>query len=341
MKPLVVLLVGGCAMSLWGPVTEAAGLELKQVPAAIPAAQREPLERERAKLTARKKAYNDRAEAHDRECASVTEGSALDVKCAQAQVGLDRDWDEYVRAATAFGDKVDKAWAETRQRLEAELQTVKQQIEGLQEAIRRFGFNKREEDFTTWGELARESKEVFEEQAINALVTRGIALAKASAGIVAAQNPWTANHVIAVLKEAGVTDPFLLEAIEAIGNTQGKPEMARKFNDVLDQLRQGQKTIALARKNAEGSVAQRNKTLKAFATALAWMQTAPQLRLLVTEAEFATFVAYSVSAYRVSADQIERLTVLTEQDLKTLKAHTDLMKKLVQQEKGLVSMLRE
>jgi hypothetical protein len=201
------------------------------------------------------------------------------------------------------------------------------------EAIKTLKLDKRAEEFEEWESLSQDARADLENQALDALITVGSTAAQAGAKVVASQNPWRANEMIAYLQGLGVNDPFLLEAIRAVGAAKGKPAMAKRVNEWLDAVSKARGIYSIAReaKNAKTSKQARNAALGAIATVLSWGLEDPKLVVLTADIQLTTAAAYNNVAQRVVSSRVEQLTRLTEEELGSLKRLDRRLKQHVKQ----------
>jgi len=199
-------------------------------------------------------------------------------------------------------------------------------------AMRRLKLAKRAEEFEEWERLSTDARADLENQALDALISLGMTGAQRAATVVGSQNPWKAREMVARLKRTGVDEPYLLEAIGAVGAAKGKPGMAKAVNQWLEALAKAKDTYSVAKEGAKAREPKEklNAALAALATVMAWGVEDPKLSMLVTELQLTTAAAYNNVARRIAADRIEQLTRLTEQELKSLKALDQRLKDHVQ-----------
>jgi len=147
--------------------------------------------------------------------------------------------------------------------------------------------------------------------------------------VVGSLDPPHANHLITQLQSAGVTDPYLFEAIRGIANTPGKPAAARAAREVLTRLVQAKSAWEMT----DASSGREDTIWAAAGAVISVVVVEPRLKLLtqlsVADARFAFYSVSNNITRRVSVNQIEHLTVLNEDDLKALKTATSLLQRHV------------
>jgi hypothetical protein len=92
-------------------------------------------------------------------------------------------------------------------------------------------------------------------------------------------------------------------------------------------------------KDAHGMASDRDM-LKATATVLGWLVEDPKLGFLITEVDIAIAALYNNAVRRVALGEVERLTKLTEEELKAIKRVAEVMKEHVRQLNDLKAQLR-
>ncbi|MGO9402713.1 MAG: hypothetical protein ACLPVW_04485 [Terriglobales bacterium] len=321
---VLLLLIGITRAGTWAQTIPQIG----DIPPALPASQRTDLERQRSALLEQRSALMSKVAAHNQKCASVAEGSSLAGECAQSRSQLQTDKSAYIEAVTSFNAALAGASASPRAELEARIAELRKQIQLDQTAIRNLGFAQRAPEFEEWQGLAADSQKQFEEESREALIDFGLEGLSKTAGVIGAWNPAKANKMIARLQQAGITDPYALEAIRALGNLRGKPASAKEVKALIETIDKVRDLAAIDKNLGEETRAAR---LDAIATVVGWAQTSPELSLLVADLKFTSASLYNNAARRVSQNEVERLTALNESQLKALQKLSGVLSKHVDQ----------
>jgi hypothetical protein len=320
---------------------------LREIPEAIPAETRGPLTQRKHDLDERLAALRASITAYNAK-PGVKPGSPEERPYREEAADLDKQRKAYRADDDQYKADLRAAVAANRSAIEASIPVLKRKIETDAEAIKRLGFDKRADEFEEWVKLAASAQQEREKEMLEALVSTVLVVARtgvnAGGAEIASLNPRTASEKIVMLKEAGVTDPYFFDAIRALGRVQAKPEMAEKLDDFL---RAAQKTYENIVAN-EGvgntgpdAAALTNAELKAGVAVLGWGLNDPKLEVLVNEVKVTTALVYESAAGHVSARQVERLYMLTEQELKGLHKLGVLLNEHVAQLHAARSWLKE
>ena len=200
---------------------------------------------------------------------------------------------------------------------EQELQNVQAQIRRDQAAIQRLGFSQSVQDIQDWQKLSTSAKADFTSQVFDML----LATTRASYQWGGSLSPPLASRDIGFLRSKGIDSEALNAAIRKIAGTPGKPARAADVISFIDEMGRWKDTVMTAKGFAENGV-KRDTALDALSTVLGWFETDPRLAYLATDLKFTTASIYYIWARRSSVNQINRLTALSEANLRSLKALT-------------------
>lgn len=182
-----------------------------------------------------------------------------------------------------------------------------------QAAIQSLGFQQKSEDIEAWTKLAGNARTKFMRDTFDMLLANTNAALDAGGSL----NPPSANRLISDLRAANVDFEPLNNAIRSLASTPGKPATAKQWRDLIDAFQRAKDSPVVARSIVEGDQQSR---LEALSKALGWLERDPNFALLAADLQFTTSSAYNNFARRVSQDQIDKLTALSENDLEHLKS---------------------
>jgi hypothetical protein len=180
--------------------------------------------------------------------------------------------------------------------------------------IQSLGFGQKAVDMDAWTKLAGEARTKLMSDTLDML------LASAGAGAAAggSLSPPSANSAISELRAAHIDFAPLNNIIRKVAATPGKPARANEVREFLGAVQRAKDSSQLANKDVN-----RESALEALSKVLGWFETDPRLALLAADLQFTTSAIYDDAASRVSRDQIDKLTTLTEKDLQSLKRLSD------------------
>lgn len=208
-------------------------------------------------------------------------------------------------------------------RLQAREQELNLNIERDMKAIQNLGFSRRAEDFAEWEKLAGEAKTDFENEVKDAITDAIVEKAqnKLLEGLPKLDKSRTDTWIAALQK----TDPPPVEIIAALrrlGGMQGKEKMVEDAEFILENIdRIGELTGS---DDGNAAVADISQDI------LCSMVPPPldeQCSLLKTETKLTIAALYNNAARRVAVNEVNRLTEMTEEQLKALQKLNALMQK--------------
>ena len=302
-------------------------------PIEVPAVLLEP---HRSALVAKRSALENRrthllaaVETHNGRCRGIPDSSPMVAECSEAQARLNGEVDSYRDAANAFNREV----AQAAQARRAELD---KQIERDMEAIRRLGFARRAEDFAEWERLAAKAKAEFKGEVIDTVTD--IAVDKARGKILDAFKTFDAakaSRMITWIKSKNIKPQpaALIAAIERVGRATDKSRIAADAEFIVKQIEDWRKARAAAADPIESA--------KFVGGMLEGFISDPRLAILITEVKLTTAALYNNATRRVALAEVNRLTDLTEQQLKGLDRLRQVLQKHVHERNDLKSTMKE
>ena len=204
------------------------------------------------------------------------------------------------------------------------------QIKRDAEAIRRLGFARREEDFAEWQQLSAKAKADFEGEVIDTIVS--VAVDKTRGKLLDAFKGFDAtkaSRMIEWIRARGIKpEPAaLIAAIERVGRAANKARVADDAEFIVKQI----EDIRSARAAAADPV----ESAKFVSGLLEGTVADPRVAFLITELKLTTAAVYNNATRRVARAEVERLTKLTEQQLKDLDRLRKVMERHVHERNAL------
>jgi hypothetical protein len=205
---------------------------------------------------------------------------------------------------------------EQKPAIQQKVRDLQSRIEKDKNAIRALHVNAIADGIEEWQTLSEKARADLMSQAFDMILVNAQVAMKAGGSL----NPPSANKAISKLKSVGIDIDKLNAAIRKLAATPGKPPRAEDINAVLEGMSRGKDLASMAK--AEGDTASR---LEALSTVLGWYQTSPALAYLATDLSFTTASIYNNLTMRESRSQIDQLTTLSEEDLRSLKTLSKLL----------------
>lgn len=278
-----------------------------------PESLRAQLESKKLDLLDQRKALHARVDALRDRCRGIETDSERDRQCHAEKDSLETEMQSHANAVLAFKQTLTEA-------VQARIDELHKTIHRDEEAVQKnLGFAKRGEDLETWQGMSASAQTEFEQQTQEALKESSLALAEAGVQVgikkLGSLSPPVANRWITQLKAVGVTNTDLFDAIRAVAQTSGKPEMAEAVRQLIDRMKMAQDLDEIS-KGGE------NAKWKAAATGLSLVIPDPRLNALAQiSLQDARFLFYSVNnniTRRVALHEVDRITSLNEEQLKVL-----------------------
>lgn len=208
-----------------------------------------------------------------------------------------------------------------------ELERRQNKVVSDQNAIRNLGFTTTADQLMAWKELSEGGRRELKNASLSAILDSAFLTAgklvsvhydpKAAGEIVKElQSPLTAKALAAM----GVSAKDLIDLVVKLNKPSATKLTGQLLELLISKLSKIKSVLALG--SADPSVVGL-KVLKMF---LGWMIKSPALKFLLIELEWATSAVYNFAAQWISSYHINKLTELTEVELKTLKRLHEMLK---------------
>jgi hypothetical protein len=275
---------------------------------------------------------------HDQNCSHVLHGSPESARCALEATRLEEKAEAYIDSVRQFNG--DAKGSST-----VPLANIDAQIQALENQIRAIGFDRRASEFEAWAKLSTEAKKQFEEQARSSLYdllfTGALDADKTLMKSIGSATPFSSQKLIGILNRLHLRDPLLWKRIREVGATTGKPENAKAAREMIDLLGKAADVAwatqefktALYNLVLEGGEISRSdieSATEATTTLLGMGLEGPLAGFFVSECQFTSAALYQNAALRVSSANIERLSNLTDSQLRRVNVLSAQLKQLVQ-----------
>ena len=318
--PLSLVMAWALGAHAWAGVPD-----LKPIPRDLPKEVRTYLVKQEAELTGELNAVAARNNELRKNCAEVDEGSPAAERCSREQAALEAGREQYIKAADRFNSIVDA---------EVAIHDLKARIARDQEAIRRLGLKSRAEDFEEWERLSDEARREFEEQALASLADLLFGAAsdanKAVITGAGALNTFSSRKLISRLQQKGISNERLFKSIREIGAAKGKPARAKAAKDLIEIVEKEGDLLNIAQE-INGNPGDVRTAAEAATVLLSWGLEGPLAGVFASDVQFMYASLYNNAARRVSEDSIERLTTMTERQLRDLNELTRVLKRHVKE----------
>lgn len=306
-------------------------------PAAIPqGVGTQDLETQRQAVLAEKDRLTGQIAAHNAQCSQVIDtDTALVASCSSSQSNLIASIQAYKASLAAYETALSAGKSAHRTQQEARLRELDAQIASDAEAIRRLGFARRAEDFAAWDQLATDAKREFEGEVSDAIT--GAVVDKAQGKILDAFKSFdeaSAAKLVARLRAAHPTAGAneLYNLIERIGRVADKAAIAADAEEVLKRIDQLQ---AIAQTPDD-----RIATAQLAASLMEGLIEDPRLKFLISEVKITSASLYNNASRRVAANEVDRLTTMTEDQLRALNKLQALMVRHVAERAQVAQQLK-
>ena len=308
------------------------------VPQALPPAVRLPLAEKSARLEERRAAILASATSHNEQCRSVPAGTPEASHCAASRDRLLFVIREINGHLGEFRKSIEVAVAAETARLTSRDNELAAAIERDIVAIRRLGFERSSRDFAQWEQLGGDAQAQFESEVL-----------AAAADVVAGRitdrllesfsrfGPREAGRWIRALENADV-DPKpteLIRVIRKVGNTRDKSQIADDAAAIIVGIERVQQAMA-ARTREDWLLwkldlmcdlvsPSHNKACHTFKT--------------ISTLTLAS--VYNNVTRRVAIHEVERLTSMTEDQLRSLRRINDLMIRHTREQRDVRALIRD
>lgn len=337
------LLAVSLGLFVMGSVEAAQAVDIPALPVIHPAiaAANPVLAKKRKILVAERDALRTKSKQQYDSCSAVEEGTAAEKACTEWLDQLTKEVEHHVKDTNDLATAISAAVTIERKRLEAQEEGLTQAIAKDVTAVRNLGFDRRAEDFEEWEKLATDAKSELKHK-FNVEMAGLIASSAKDKTLSFFKNLNKAKVEgwIAVLMKQ---DP---PPTEIIAMLRGMASVIEK-----DSVRQ---RVAYDAKHLSTLI----ENLTKSAQVSGWKDGLPVLLDIVCDgvpdpavAKYckvfkATAVAtvaslYNNAAHRVALNEVERLTTMTETQLRALAKINELMVKHVKERNEVRARLKE
>ena len=319
-----------------GPL-QAALPALPEIPTTLSGEVRQTLNFKRAPLAQRQLALIEQGEAIKQSCTNMEKGSSQHQSCLTKETQFNADVQTLRVEMGKFADEIDIAVNAEIKQLQVQHQKLSQSIDNDLRMIRSLGFNRRAEDFAEWEKLATDAKTDFESE-VRAAVTDAI-VSEAQDKLLATFKGFDkakAREWIAALEQNNPPPVELIATIRRLSQVQSKEQIVRDAEFILKSI-----------EHVEGVAG--SKTRTEGVTVLVQdivcdMSPAPldkQCKLLQTETKLTIAALFNNATRRVAVHEVERLTTMTEDQLRGLTKISELMARHVHERNEVRTKLKE
>jgi len=220
--------------------------------------------------------------------------------------------------------------------LENHIKKLNEQIERDKKVLQSFDFESIARNIEEWQNLSIEAQKELKDTFFGEITNLALSGLQIGAKEIGSMGTGQGNKVIGYLQKHHIDVTELNNAIRQVAHTKGKPAMAEKFNDAIDKISKiidtyqiGSDLKNMNRRPVGNLTDEINSTLEILATAMGMLNGDTKLSILVSEAKIFCAALYNNVARRISIKNIERLTKLTEDQLKAQKIVIELLIKHV------------
>ncbi len=315
---------------------------LPVVPAALPAEPSRPLLVKRAQIEQQRKGVLDAGARHNERCRAVKEDSPEHRDCVASRDRLGAQIKALRAAADALEDEIDAAVALEKKRLSVRDGEISAAIERDVTAIRRLGFDRRAEDFAEWEKLGAEAKARFEKEIIDSATDAAIAKVRGSVldGFKSFDDAQAARW-IGRLAKVEPRPVELIALIERLAKVKDKAQIAESAELVLDRIKKLQKAGQALQ---PAGAAQAREALLLMGLDLVCDVVPPpgdkSCKAFKAAGKLTAASLYNNAARRVALDEVERLTAMTEEQLRALAKINQLLVAHIQDRNEVRAKLR-
>ncbi len=323
-----------------------AQIVIPEVPSGLSNERKEDLYKIESALNNKKAVLEQKVKAFNAKCTEkdIPESNKqLIAECTTDQAAIESDKASLRADIGVYLKNIESSKGAMAADLEKEIAELHRKIESDKTAIRNLGFDKRQEQFEEWEKLSAEKKKEFEAQTLKALKTSATSLFEIglkSAATTGGKNAIefldhnSAAEVRRKLEQMGIADPYFLELVDKVAKAKNKEEKLKVGIDFAENLKNKIKGGVGIEENIKNG----RTDDAAWDAALFLMNTMfpdPRLKAISTlGTEEARVMLYEIqwgSTELVAANQVRKLTSLTEEQLKILVPLTDLMEKHVRE----------
>lgn len=338
MNPASILLLLFAALCLVSPA-HAAIPAMPDIPTALPDAVREPLIEKRNPLALKRQALIAEGEANTRQCTGVIERSAEHRACLAKLTGFNAKVEALRGERDRLADEIDGAIVAEIRRLQGEDARLTRSIDTGITAINNLGFARRAEDFQEWAKLADDTRKQFDDecktQAIDIIAS--LAQEKMLDALKGMDSARLKRLIEMLEKKKDPTKEVTLKALrdlsasKAIGRA-GMAKDAAMAATAIDRGIQG----ALVEKRED----QLRLWMDMICDFSDMTEVMKGCHLIKSELLVVTAVVYNNASRRVARHEIERLTRMTEDQLRGLKKINEVLTKHVKERNAVRAKIK-
>jgi len=311
---------------------------LPVIPGALPAPAALPLQTKLAQFEQQYKGLVDAGTRHNDRCRGVKKGSPEHADCSASLERLAGDIKVLRAVADKLEDEIDAAVAVERKRLQARDKELELYIAKDLTAVRGLGFDRRAQDFEEWEKLATDAKREFE-QTVSKEATSLIA-AGVKEEVLSGVKKLDAAKVEKWIGFLQKQDPPAVEIISVLRRmaSVGDADRLKLATDAkyLAKLIENVAKSAKVDGWKDGLPVLLEILCDGFPSA-----ASKQCKLFKATANATVASLYNNAARRVAQTEIERLTSLTESQLKALATINGLLVKHVKERREVKAKLKE
>ena len=336
-SPILLLLLAALCLV---PQAHAAIPALPDIPAALPEAVREPLIAKRTTLLLKRQELITEGEANTRQCTNVKQGSAEHQACLSKLGQFNAKVEALRGERDKLADEVDAAIAAEIHRLQVEDARLTRSIITDITAINNLGFARRAEDFEEWVKLAKGAQKQFEDecktQAID--IVTSLAQEKMLDAFKGIDNARIKRLIEILEKKKDPTKEATLKALREL--------LAAKAIQRADLAKAAAVAATAIDRGVQGALAEkREDQLRLWMDMICDFSDMTEVmkgcHLIKSELLVVTAAVYNNASRRVARHEIERLTQMTEDQLRGLKKINEVLTKHVKERNAVRAKIKE
>lgn len=309
---------------------------MPEIPAALPEDVRAPLIAKRQPLARQKLALIDEGKSINQQCAKVEKGSEQYQDClarhTRFTAGIQTLWSK----VDQLTDEIDRAIDAEIERLTARDKELTAALDRDTNAIRNLGFARRAEDFAEWEKLGADAKAQFEKEVIDAATDQIVG--KVNDHLLESFRHFDAAKAGRWVKLLEKVEPRPTELIRLIRKVGDIPDKARAVEDAA-------KIVQGIERLQQAFTAQTREDLLLLGMDLICDVVPPpgdaSCNAFKTIGKLTVASLYNTVARRVAINEVERLTTMTEGQLRALAKINELMVKHVKERNDVRAKLKE
>lgn len=309
---------------------------LPDVPSALPAEVRRPLDAMRAPVEVLRKAILDDGARHNARCTSVRAETPEALECAASRQQILARIKELGEATDHLDHEITAAVAAEHKRLVARDSALTLAITRDIREIKTLGFDRRAEDFVAWEKLGKDGQAQFTKQLTDAATDLVIERVRSNLldGFKSFDQTKAARWV-GKLNKVNPKPVELIGIIERVGRARDKSKIVADAEVILDKIE-----LLQTLREAES----REDILLLGLDLICDVVPPPgniSCNAYKTTGKLAAAAAYSSVSWLVAVHEVERLTTMNEQALRALAKLTDLLVRHVSERNEVQARIRE